>query len=320
MKGFDPRFTDLPDYILKCTAQIWEGRDIAALDWHYGENLIVRTPAGINKGNMAGKANTMAALTEFPDRQLLGEDVIWCGDDQSGFLSSHRIISTATHLGGAFGPATGRPVTFRTIADTFCRDNRVWDEWLIRDNGAIATQLGQTPKTAAQAQIDSGDLVFPLTPNSDVVGPYASAGNDNEWGQKHAEILNQVMNAEFAVIENTYDRACHLALPCGVEAHGTAAAKEFYIGLRSALPSATFKIEHQIGRHDQMLSPRSAIRWSLTGKHEGFGRYGAPTGAEVHIMGVSHAEFGPWGLRRETTLIDDIAIWKQILLQTKEPE
>lgn len=320
MKGFDPRFTDLPDYILKCTAQIWEGRDIAALDWHYCENLIVRTPAGINKGNMAGKANTMAALTEFPDRQLLGEDVIWCGDDQSGFLSSHRIISTATHLGGAFGPATGRPVTFRTIADTFCRDNRVWDEWLIRDNGAIATQLGQTPKIAAQAQIDSGDLAFPLTPNSDVVGPYASAGNDNEWGQKHAEILNQVMNAEFAVIENTYDRACHLALPCGVEAHGTAAAKEFYIGLRSALPSATFKIEHQIGRHDQMLSPRSAIRWSLTGKHEGFGRYGAPTGAEVHIMGVSHAEFGPWGLRRETTLIDDIAIWKQILLQTKDQE
>jgi hypothetical protein len=320
MKGFNPRFTDLPDYILKCTAQIWEGRDIAALDWHYGENLIVRTPAGINKGNMAGKANTMAALTEFPDRQLLGEDVIWCGDDQSGFLSSHRIISTATHLGGAFGPATGRPVTFRTIADTFCRDNRVWDEWLIRDNGAIATQLGQTPKTAAQAQIDSGDLAFPLTPNSDVVGPYARAGNDNEWGQKHAEILNQVMNAEFAVIENTYDRACHLALPCGVEAHGTAAAKEFYIGLRSALPSATFKIEHQIGRHDQMLSPRSAIRWSLTGKHEGFGRYGAPTSAEVHIMGVSHAEFGPWGLRRETTLIDDIAIWKQILLQTKDQE
>jgi hypothetical protein len=37
-------------------------------------------------------------------------------------------------------------------------------------------------------------------------------------------------------------------------------------------------------------------------------------------MGVSHAEFGPRGLRRETTLIDDIAIWKQILLQTGEHE
>jgi hypothetical protein len=318
MKGFDPRFTDLPDYILKCTAQIWEGRDIAALDWHYGEDLIVRTPAGINQGNTAGKANTMATLTEFPDRQLFGEDVIWCGNDQSGFLSSHRIVSTATHRGGSFGAAAGHQVTFRTIADTFCHENRVWDEWLIRDNGAIATQLGQTPKAAAQALIDSGDLAFPLTPNSDIVGPYTGVGNDNEWGQKHGEILQKIMNAEFGIIDRAYDRACHLALPCGVEAHGTAAAKEFFIGLRSALPLATFKIEHQIGRLDPMLSPRSAIRWSLTGNHEGYGRYGAPTGAEVHVMGVSHAEFGPWGLRQETTLIDDIAIWKQILLQTGE--
>lgn len=316
MKNFDPKYKSLPDYILKCTAQIWEGRDIAALDWHYSEDLVVRTPAGISQGNGAGKANTMATLAEFPDRQLLGEDVIWCGDDEAGFLSSHRIVSTATHRGGAFGQATGIKVTFRTIADTFCHGNRVWDEWLIRDNGAIATQLGQTTQAAAQALINSGDVAFPLTPNSDVVGPYTGAGNGNEWGHKHAKILQKIMRAEFGVIEDEYDRACHLAYPCGVEAHGIDTAKEFFIGLRSAFPYASFKIEHQIGRHDPMLGARSAIRWSLTGKHEGFGRYGAPTGAEVHVMGVSHVEFGPWGVRRETTLIDDIAIWKQILLQT----
>jgi predicted ester cyclase len=320
MKGFDPRFTDLPDYILKCTAQIWEGHDIAALDWHYGDDLIVRTPAGISRGNAAGKANTMATLSEFPDRQLLGEDVIWCGDDQSGFLSSHRIVSTATHRGGAFGPATGRQVTFRTIADTYCRENRVWDEWLIRDNAAIAVQLGQTAKSAAQAVIDSGDLTSPLTPGSDVVGPYSGTGNDNEWGELHAGILQRVMAAELAIIDREYDRACHLALPGGVEVYGTSAAQDFWMGLRSALPSATFRIEHQIGRVDPKLSPRSAIRWSLTGRHDGWGRYGAPTGADVHVMGVSHAEFGPWGLRRETTLIDDIAIWKQILLHSGEHE
>ena len=71
MKGFDAQFTDLPDYILKCTARIWEGRDIAALDWHYHDDLLVRSPSGISQGNTAGKANTMATLTEFPDRQLL---------------------------------------------------------------------------------------------------------------------------------------------------------------------------------------------------------------------------------------------------------
>jgi hypothetical protein len=211
-------------------------------------------------------------------------------------------------------------VTFRTIADTYCRDNRVWDEWLIRDNAAIAVQLGQTAKVAAQAVIDSGDLASPLTPASDVVGPYSGTGNDNEWGELHAGILQRVMAAELAIIDREYDRACSLAFPGGIEAYGTSAVQDFWMGLRSALPSATFRIEHQIGRVDPMLSPRSAIRWSLTGRHDGWGRYGAPTGADVHVMGVSHAEFGPWGLRRETTLIDDIAIWKQILLQTGEHE
>jgi hypothetical protein len=72
-----------------------------------------------------------------------------------------------------------------------------------------------------------------------------------------------------------------------------------------------------MGQHDPLLSPRSAIRWSLNGRHDGWGRYGAPTGANIYVMGVSHAEFGPRGLRREITIFDDIAVWKQILLQTE---
>lgn len=317
MKGFDPQFSDLPDYILKCTAMIWEGREISALNWHYGDDLIVRTPAGISRGNDRGKANTMATLTEFPDRQLFGEDVIWCGDEEAGFLSSHRIISTATHKGGAFGPASGRRLTFRTIADTFCLNNRVWDEWLIRDNAAIALQLGQTAEEAARASIVAGDTEMPLTPATDIAGPYSGKGNECEWGEKHAKILHQIMAADFTVIAEQYDRACHLSLPGGLDVHGRDEVDSFWLGLRSAFPSAKFQIDHQIGRTDPLMSPRSAIRWSLTGHHDGWGRFGRPTGAQVHVMGVSHVEFGPWGLRRETTLFDEIAIWKQILLQTE---
>jgi predicted ester cyclase len=317
MKGFDPKYADITDYILKCTAMIWEGRGIAELDWHYGDDLLVRTPAGISRGNGAGKANTMATLSEFPDRELLGEDVIWSGDADAGFLSSHRIVSTATHRGGAFGPASGRKLTFRTIADTFCKDNRVWDEWLIRDNAAIAVGLGQTSQQMAQAQIEAGDTNMPLTPDTDIKGPYQGRGNDNEWGAKHADILHRLVQADFAVVPDVYDRACHLSLPGGQDVYGWRALDTFWMALRSAFPSATFKVEHQIGRVESMLPPRSAIRWSLTGTHDGWGAFGPPTGAQVHVMGVSHVEFGPRGIRRETTLYDEIAIWKQILLQSE---
>ena len=63
-----------------------------------------------------------------------------------------------------------------------------------------------------------------------------------------------------------------------------------------------------------MLGPRAAIRWSLHGKHDGWGAFGTPSGAEVYVMGFAHADFGPWGLRREYVVFDETAIWKQILL------
>jgi hypothetical protein len=62
-----------------------------------------------------------------------------------------------------------------------------------------------------------------------------------------------------------------------------------------------------------MMPPRAAVRWSLDGKHDGWGMFGKPTGAPVHVMGITHVEYGPWGLRREWTLIDEVAIWVQIL-------
>ena len=88
------------------------------------------------------------------------------------------------------------------------------------------------------------------------------------------------------------------------------------MGLRASFPSATFTIEHQIGREDPLMPPRAALRWSLNGKHDGWGSFGAPTGSDVHIMGAAHAEFGPWGLRREYVLFDETSIWKQIMIKT----
>ena len=89
-------------------------------------------------------------------------------------------------------------------------------------------------------------------------------------------------------------------------------------GLRAAFPDARFTIDHVIGREDPLMPPRSALRWSLHGKHSGWGAWGAPTGAEVYILGICHAEWGPWGMRRDYVHIDETAIWKQILLHTGE--
>ena len=314
MRGFSNEFTDFPDYILKITKEIWEDRGLGrSMKVYYHPEVVVRVPAGISTGEEGMTQNTMETLVEFPDRQLFGEDVIWSGTPEDGMLSSHRLWSTATHRGGRFGPDTGIELEFRGIADCYAKDNQISDEWLVRDNGYIVRQLGSTPEAYVQAELEAGRAPGFFLPENDIAGPYAGRGNDNEWGARYAELLTRIMSREFSVIPEAYDRACKLEYAGGVSSSGWEAADAHWLGLRSALPDAEFKIHHVIGREDPMMPPRAAVRWSLDGIHDGWGAFGRPSGKRVHVMGICHAEFGPWGLRREWACYDEIAIWAQIV-------
>ncbi|MDD9730691.1 nuclear transport factor 2 family protein [Mameliella sp. AT18] len=336
MRGFDPKWQDVPHFIIGITKEIWEDREIGSLRHRYAPGLIVRSPASVVVDNSNVIAATMATLAEFPDRELLGEDVIWCEDPEGAtetsdaFLSSHRLICTATHSHpGMYGTPTGRRVTYRILADCAIRDDAVYDEWLVRDQSAIVAQMGfdvvDWTRDLIAREGGPETCVPPMTPATDVAGPYDRKGNENEWGQRYADVISAIMAADMNVIPRAYDRGVNLHYPGGQDGLGWGDADRFWMGLRAAFPMATFKIEHVVGRQDPLMPPRAAVRWSLHGRHSGWGRFGRPTGAEVYIMGISHADFGPyagsgtWGeptIRREFTLIDETAIWKQILLQT----
>ncbi len=319
MEGFDSSFATPEEYILGITKEIWEDRGIATLHRYYAPDVIVRSPGGLVEGNGAVIAATMATMAEIPDRRLLGEDVIWADDGEGGFLSSHRILSTGTHGGdGVYGPATGIRFRYRVIGDCATSDNQIYDEWIIRDQGSILRQLGSHPREFARSQIErEGGLEVATAPLDTWVHPpsrYKGRGNDHEAGVRYEALLEAIMEADFAAVSTGYDRAVQAELPGGTTVHGRSEVEQFWIGLRSALPSAEFTVHHRIGRSDNMLPPRAAVRWTLNGIHSGWGAFGPPSGAQVCVMGICHAEFGPYGLRREWVLIDETTIWKQILL------
>ncbi len=183
------------------------------------------------------------------------------------------------------------------------------------DSATVATQsdakvaigtMDTALQTISQEQAKFGSLINRLD---------YSISNQSRASVMTEQALGRIMDADFATIQRDYDRACHLCLPGGATAHGRPAADAFWIGLRAAFPSARFDVHHVIGRDaDPMMPPRAAVRWSLTGTHDGWGAFGAPSGAPVHVMGISHAEYGPRGLRREWVLFDETSIWMQILL------
>ena len=322
MKGFDNKFLDLPDYIFKITYQIWENKDVESIRDYYAEGIPVRSPDGVIYGPDAVVKATYATLNEFPDRQLLGEDVIWIGNEEHGYLSSHRILSKATHLNdGIYGKATGKTLKYRVIADCACKNNQVYDEWLVRDQGAIVRQLNIDPKKHAAKVIENqggkDKCPAPFNNNTSHEVKYIQIPiSTNNTGIDYANILKEIFNNNFNIIDKVYDRSVNQEQPGGKKALGVDEVKSFWSSLRSMFPDSIFKVEHVCYLEEKNEYKKASIRWSLEGIHSGPGLFSNPSNANVHIMGISQAEFGPRGIKNEWVLFDETIIWKQILLKT----
>ena len=321
MKGFDTEFADLDAYIRTITARIWEGRQVQCIDAYYAADCAVITPAGASIGVDAVIRGTLETLTQFPDRRLLCEDIVSAGDDAGGYLSSHRIASTMTHLGGgAFGAATGKRIRARTVADCVCRDNRIVHEWLVRDQAAMARQIGVEPRDLARTWLAARGtpLALPL-PQPAAPAWWRDPEHTSAGAQLLADTYRALWSGDLAVLTRQADEAIALHLPGGEAAWGVAEAEAFWFGLTAAFGGAAFKIESLAERSAPGRTPRVAMRWRVTGTHVGHGRYGAPTQRPVEILGITHAEIAAGRILREWLLIDEVALWMQLLEQPSQP-
>ena len=319
MKGFDKKYRDFPDFILKITKQIWEGKDVESIAQFYTDDIPVISPFGVTYGNKPVIEATYNTLKEFPDRQLLGEDVIWNGNDENGYHSSHRILSKGTHLGdGFYGKPTGKDIYYRVIADCACKDNQVYDEWIVRDQGAMVRQIGYTPKEFAQIMIDNeGGLekANKLFDKNDIKPSNYEPEQVkiNSAGERYSKILSKVFREGYKFQD--YNRASTIYWPGNKIGHGREDVSKLWNSLKEILTDTKFSIEH-IGYLDEPnKNPRASIRWFLEGVHSKDSEdYGKKTNSKLFFMGINHVELNDDGVIREWVLFDEVAIWKQILM------
>ena len=314
MKGFDTEFRDLDHYIRVITDRIWEGRRVDDIQRYYGVDCAVETPSGVSIGSSAVIDGTRATLLAFPDRRLLAEDVIVSGDEFGGFLSSHRIFSPMTHAGaGSFGPPSYKPVFARTIADCVCIDNRIVHEWLVRDQAAIARQTGQHERELAQRWLDERGA-FSKPPMPAAPAPYRSLIDRHPLAAAYAAAYQSLwMDEGPAALGRTHDQSVIAAMPGGEVRVGLNALQGFWGEWRAALPQARFAVEHAVANERPGRATAVALRWRAHARHDGAGRYGAASGHAVEVMGICHAEFEQGHVVREWVLIDDVAVWMQVL-------
>jgi SnoaL-like polyketide cyclase len=320
MQGFHAEFKNLDDYIRFITDRIWEGRQVEAIREYYSDPCGVITPIGSSTDVQAVIDGTNATLAQFPDRRLLAEDVIEAGDAQAGFLSSHRIISTMTHLGdGNFGKATGKKIHVRTVADCVCKDNRIVHEWLVRDQAAIAVAIGKTPQALAceWLAVRNGPLLPLPLPAAPVW--WRNPISNEPVAKNYADCVGHMLTGA-GFNGALYDEAACSLGPVNSTHYGRAEIKNFYADYASTVSAATFEIDSlafMSASSNAGRPPRVALRWRLKGLHVGQGKFGVSQSKPLDILGINHAEFvkvnGQWQVHREWVLIDEVAVWMQVL-------
>lgn len=323
MRGFDACYADIIDYIIRCTWRIWEGRQLDLIDSHYAHDCPIYTMAGPSFGAATVKANTANTLAAFPDRTLVGEAVIWSGDDHSGYLSSHRITSHATNQGASeFGPATGRQIDFTTIADCLCLENRIIEEWLVRDNAAIVRKLGFDIIELAATQAATDRSTRPAAWRQEAMAAVRSGVATARLHQCPDPATEPQAFARwfFANVLESPNPACIAAAyaafarvtlpdercPIGHDAIGIARNSIF-----SCFADCAFAFDH-VGWVAEGPYTDIALRWSFTARHAHDGRYGLASGREIYILAVTHLRTIDGQIAQEWTIFDELALRRQM--------
>ena len=321
LAGFDEEFVDFPDYIIRITDRIWHQRKVEMCLDYYEDDCVIHTLGGDIVGAQTVVDNTYATLKAFPDRRLEADNVIWSQDGEGVFYSSHLITSLMTNEGDTeFGPATGKRVQVLTVADCLCRNNRIYEEWLVRDNAGLALQLGYDPSEIAQRQARSGPSLINVhsSAHAELMAGEAECADFPAQAEKEPEAFAKAVFArlwngrELDLAATIYDFRVDARYPNGQRLYGPAAVVELLQGLFASFPDARVRVEH-VAHVPYLEGARDiAVRWSLAATHLAAGSYGEPSGAPVFIIGVTQWRVVNGQIHDEWTIWDDIAVHRQI--------
>jgi predicted ester cyclase len=326
MEGFDPCYTDIVDYIVRCTHRIWDERDVGLIYTHYTHNAVVYYTNGAVYDRETIVHDTIARLAAFPERRGMATQVIWGGDDRTGFYTSHYVTGSGRHTQpGRYGPPTRRGFNTRTIADCMVYRNRIYREWIVTDSMGVLRQLGIDPHPVAEKmaaeQFAKGLTMTDIGENFRMMGQYppelsayaAPASNDIEkWT---LDWMHEVFNRRmFGAVRRVYAPNAQYHGPMMKELYGAAAVMHQTLAFVAMIPDMAHQVHHVCSVLCEEGGHKVAVRWTAEGHHLGYGSLGEPTGHRLFVLGMSHFHVVDGRIVDEWTLYDELALLAQLKL------
>ncbi len=327
MRGFNPDYVDIVDYIVRVTHRIWEEKNVGLLYQYYAHNISIYTTEGNSYGRDKVIQETIKSISAFPDVRIIPEEIIWSGNDKDGFHTSHRGVWMGTNTGYSnYGAPTGKRVLRRSVAHCVIKDNFIYEEWITRDELAVVWQLGfdaiqLARKVAAREYaagvkapmpVGSGEVERLLGQTTPEEGPPPdSEGFDVEYFVRRA--IHEIWNWRMFGKVRDYYLPNYLCTTSGNRVLvGRSALQADITQKLAAFPDARMLVDHVFWMGNDQDGYRVSVRWYLQGTHQGPGFYGEPTGKRVKMMGHTHYLVENGKFVKEWTQCDEFALLKQI--------
>ncbi|CAN5888951.1 ester cyclase [soil metagenome] len=324
LRGFEPQYRDIVDYIVRITHRIWEEGDMGYIYDTYLHNVTVHTGFGTAYGVEEVVSGSIAFLAALPDRRMYAEDVVWTGDDVAGFHTSHLIVNTGTNSGySPWGPPTGKRVGFLALANCLVRENRIVEEWLVRDTGALLRGMGFDLWEVARAAVRTlPPRVFGETDR--LQGQHPPVSYEPHHDEPHVEgphiedfvrrLFHEVWNGRhFNVLSEVYAGDSSLLVPGGLTLRGVANSRAYHLNFIAMFPDAHLNVEHVYWLGTDADGYRVAVRWRFAGTHTRYGWYGPPTDKRVDILGISHLHVKDGKVTKHYLVFDELAVVMQLV-------
>ena len=325
MRGFDPEYRNIIDYIVRITYRIWEtaAREVEYIGAGYSDDSVVYDDYGLQRGNRKIISDTHHTTGAFPDIVLDAEEVIWAGDDGIGFHTSHLTRITGTNTGPSkYGDPTGRQINVLVIANCVALGNDIFLEHVLYNTSAMLRQMGiDLWEEAARLARDP----FPGWPRSTEIwdalrsdarpeGPISEAepvsGFDPDAFSRR--LHDNIWNGDGGAIDADY--ADDLPFEGTTERRFAGRdAYRAYIGeLRAAFPDLRHQVDEVYWMGNDADGYLISTRWSAEGTHAGGTLYLAPTGQPCQIWGITQWRVSDGQVRQEWQLFNELDVMIQI--------
>jgi len=325
MRGFEDHYLDIVDYIVRATHRIWEEKDIGYIYDIYRQNVHMYDDSGLQYGRDRVVSETINTINAFPDRRIYADDVIWAGNEDVGFYTSHRVYSVGHNTGySKFGPPTGRKLFKWGIANCSVLENEIYDEWVLYNEGSVLRQLGFDVFTMAR---ELGNRLEPDTVHDTRFGEVErlpGQGKPPHFPARSPEVpeIEDFIRRAYHYIWNwrllsridaAYAPTLRFHGVTDREYYGRGEYKSFVLSLLAMFPDLVFQIDDIYWMGNDRDGYEVALRWSIVGTHRGHGVYGPPTGRRVHLWGITQDIVKNGVIQEEWMLFNEFHVLQQIL-------